>query len=460
MDNRQLAEQILAGVGGSQNVASLVHCATRLRFNLKDGAKANRDGVKATDGVLALVEAGGQFQVVIGNTVGKVYEEVEKLMQAEAPVANASALGAEAASSKPAKKPKGAFVDIVSAIFAPFLGILGASGILKGLLALLLILGYIQDTTATYQILYAAADAIFYFFPVVIGYTSAKKFGGNIFLGMMVGAALIYPSIIELAKTGGSPTFLGLPLVLINYSGSVIPIILATFVLSKFEVVLDRIFPSAVRNFLTPFVCLVVVVPATFLVIGPAATSIGSALASAYLAIYGASSILAGAVMGACWQVFVIFGLHWGFVPIIFNNLGAFHQDTLLPLLMPAVLGQVGATAGVFMRTRDVKLKAMAGSAFAAGVFGITEPAIYGVTLARKMPFICGCVGGAIGSAIVGASHTVAFSFLLPSVVSFISFIPTTGIDGSVIGAAIGALVSFSIASIGTYLFGLPADER
>lgn len=460
MDNRQLAEKILAGVGGSQNISSLVHCATRLRFNLNDAAKADRDGIKATDGVLAVVEAAGQFQVVIGNTVGKVYEEIEKLRPSEAEATAAATSGSDAVAAKPAKKSKGAFVDIVSAIFAPFVGILGASGILKGLLALLLILGYIENTTATYQILYAAADAIFYFFPVVIGYTSAKKFGGNIFLGITVGAALIYPSIIELAKTGGSPTFLGLPVVFINYSGSVIPIILATFVMSKLEGVLDRIFPSAVRNFLTPFVCLVLVVPATFLVIGPAATSVGNALAAAFLAIYGASSILAGAVMGAFWQVFVIFGLHWGFVPIILNNLGTLHQDTLLPLLMPAVLGQVGATAGVFLRARDAKLKAIAGSAFAAGVFGITEPAIYGVTLARKMTFICGCVGGAIGSAIVGASHTVAFSFLLPSVVSFISFIPTTGIDGSVIGAAIGALASFSIGTIGTYLFGLTADER
>ena len=347
--------------------------------------------VKGIQGVLAVVQSGGQFQVVIGNTVGDVYAEVARL----GPFGEASASEERPAAPTPTKdggtkferpgsikKVGGVFVETVAGIFAPFLGIMAAAGILKGFLALALVMGLTQDTTGTYKVLYAAADAIFYFFPVILGFTAGKKFGGTPFVTMMIGAALIYPGILEATKAAGAPNgphfdFLGIPIVFINYTGSVIPIIFASWASCLLEKRVNTVLPSSIRNFATPLICLIVIVPATFLIIGPAATWIGYGLAAAFQFIYAGSSLVAGAVMGACWQIFVIFGLHWGFVPIIFNNFAVANQDPLLPLLVPAVLGQVGAVLGVFLRTRDAKLKALAGSAFAAGLFGITEPTIY-----------------------------------------------------------------------------------
>lgn len=467
MAKNNLAEDILLGVGGNDNVASLVHCATRLRFTLKDNKRADATRVKAIPGVLAVVESAGLFQVVIGNTVADVYADVMK----HGPFGGAAPANEDTPKS-PApidkssiKKVGGVFIETVAGIFAPFLGVMAAAGILKGFLSLALVLGLTQDTSGTYKILFAAADAVFYFLPVVLGFTAGKKFGGNGFTTMVIGAALIYPGILDAMKAasvaGAAQTlFLGLPVVFINYTSSVIPIIFAAWVSCRLEKAMAPFLPDSVRNFVSPLICLLVVVPATFLIIGPAATWLSNGLAAAFQFIYSGSSLAAGAVMGACWQVFVIFGLHWGFVPIIFNNFAVAHSDTLIPLLVPAVLGQVGAALGVFLRTRDAKLKTLAGSAFAAGLFGITEPAIYGVTLPRKKPFIFGAIGGAIGGAMAGASHTTAFAFGLPSIFSITQIIPSTGIDAAVIGGTVGALAALVIATALTFLFGLPAEER
>jgi PTS system beta-glucosides-specific IIC component len=239
----------------------------------------------------------------------------------------------------------------------------------------------------------------------------------------------------------------------------VIPIIFAAWISCRLEPLFNRVIHSALRNFITPLLCLVVTVPLTFLLIGPAATWLSHLLANGFQTIYGFNPIIAGAFMGAMWQVCVIFGLHWGLVPLMINNLSVLGRDTMVPLLLPAVMGQVGATLGVMLRTRDAKLRALAGSAIGAGVFGITEPAVYGVTLPNKRPFIFGCIGGALGGAVIGYFHTATYSFGLVNIFTFAQIIPASGFDATVWGAIVGTLLSFCFAAVASYLFGVVPVE-
>ncbi|MFS2225726.1 PTS beta-glucoside transporter subunit IIABC [Pantoea sp. B65] len=448
-----LSESILQGVGGKGNIKSVMHCATRLRFKLKDHGKADTEGLKKNPGVIMVVESGGQYQVVIGNHVAEVYQAL----------VSQTGLGEQTEEQPESKEPLFArFIDIVSGIFTPFIGVMAASGILKGLLAVALAAGVMSDSSGTYKALTAASDGLFYFLPIILGYSAGKKFGGSPFICMTIGAALVHPVMLQAfqaEQSGAQPLhFFGIPMLLINYSSSVIPIIFASWLSCIIERLVHTRQPAAVRNFTTPLICLAVVVPLTFLLIGPIATWLSQLLANGYLFVYQLNSAVAGALAGAFWQVCVIFGLHWGLVPIMINNLSMLGQDTLLPLLMPAIFGQAGATLGVLLKTRDVRMKGIAASAFSASLFGITEPAVYGVTLPKRRPFIFGCVGGAMGAAILGFFHTTAFSFGFPGLFTFAQVVPKTGFDASVAAAFAGAIVAFSFATLATRFFATVDD--
>ena len=456
MQYQALADEILEGVGGKKNIISVMHCATRLRFKLRESKRADTTTLKDNPGIIMVVESGGQYQIVIGNQVGEVYREL----------ANRHGLGAEESAPVDGTEKSSLFarfIDLVSGIFTPFIGVMIATGILKGLLALALVTGVMQAETGTYKVLFVASDGFFYFLPIALGYSAAKKFGGNPFVSMAVAAALVHPVVLEALRSeqqGQSLSFLGLPLELVNYSSSVIPVIFAAWVASLIEKWVHPRAPLAVRNFTTPLICLTLTVPLTFMAIGPAATWLSRLLAQGYLWIYELSPLFAGTVMGAVWQLCVMFGLHWGLVPIMLNNFANFGHDTLLPLLMPAVLGQAGATLGVFLRAREAKLKAVAGSAFTASLFGITEPAVYGVTLPRRRPFIFGCIGGALGASVLGYWHTTMYSFGFPSVFTFLQVVPSGGIDASVFAAFAGAAIAMMFAAAATYFFGMPEDKN
>lgn len=457
MKYEQLASEILAGVGGRDNVRSLVHCATRLRFKLRDSQRADAAALKKNPGVIMVVESGGQFQVVVGNHVAEVYHAVNQ----------AGGLGDGAVAEDDGKKENlfSRFIDVVSGIFTPLLGVMAASGILKGFLALSLACGWLLESGGSFKMLFATSDALFYFLPIMLGYTAGKKFGGNPFITMAIGGALTHPLMMAAFEAAQQPDavreyFFGIPLTFINYSSSVIPIIFAAWVSCRLELLFNRVLHSALRNFVTPLLCLVITVPLTFLLIGPAATWLSHLLANGFQTIYGFNPIIAGAFMGAMWQVCVIFGLHWGLIPLMINNLSVLGRDIMVPLLLPAVMGQVGATLGVMLRTRDAKLRALAGSAIGAGVFGITEPAVYGVTLPNKRPFIFGCIGGALGGAVIGYFHTATYSFGLVNIFTFAQIIPASGFDATVWGAIVGTLLSFCFAAVASYLFGVaPVEE-
>lgn len=440
---KQLAETIVQHVGGKDNVKSVFHCATRLRFKLKDESKANATTLKEQDGIITVVQSGGQFQVVIGNNVPYVYKEVVDV-------------GGFQTSSTDDEEKSGVFnrlIDVIAGIFTPILGPMAGSGLLKGLLAILVAFGLLTEEMGTYVVLNAAADALFYFLPVILGHSAAKKFGGNPYIGMIIGGALVYPTIVAIQGAGEALTFLNVPVVLMSYASSVIPIILATYVSSKVETFFNRHTHEAVRNFTTPMMALLLVVPLTFLAIGPVATYASQGLANGYSFLYELSPTIAIAFIGAFWQVLVMFGLHWGLVPIIINNLSIVGTDTIVVGVLMATFGQVGAVLAITLKAKNPKVKGLGTSSTIAGVFGITEPAIYGLTLPRKKPFVFGVVGGAAGGVVGGLFGTAAYAMGGLGIFSIPVMIPPTGVDLAFYGAFIGMAVATVVALVLTMVF-------
>lgn len=449
MSNKELSRQIISLVGGESNVNSVFHCATRLRFKLKDRSKADKAALEKTLGVITVVESGGQFQVVVGNNVGQVYEQII----AETKLQDSDNNGKDESSEN--ANFIGKAVDVISSIFSPMLGALAGAGLLKGLLALFISLHWIDAATGTYMILNAAADSVFYFLPIFLAFTSARKFGANPFVAVAIAGALVYPAMVAAVGSPEPLTFLGIPIVLINYSSSVIPIILAVWVQSYVEKGFKKIIHESVRNIIVPLLALVIVVPLTFLAFGPVGDMVSQGLASGYTFIYNLSPILAGVVAGAFWQVFVIFGVHWGFVPIMLSNLATIGSDTMLPMLAAAVLSQAGASFGVFLKAKNTKLKALAGSTTLPALFGITEPTIYGVTLKLKKPFIYACIAGGIGGGIIGMGGAEAFAFALPGLLAL-----PTYFGPAFISVAIGITVAFVLSAGLVYVLGFEEPEN
>ncbi|WP_018885673.1 beta-glucoside-specific PTS transporter subunit IIABC [Paenibacillus massiliensis] len=470
MKYEQLAKDILENVGGKSNVAGLAHCVTRLRFKLKDEGKANTDVLKNMDGVITVMQSGGQYQVVIGNHVPEVFANISTVGGLQLDT------GQESDDSSGAKKNVfNAFIDIVSGVFTPVLGILGATGMIKGLTALLVAIGWLSTTSGTHHILSAIGDCLFYFFPIFLGYTSAKKFNANIFIGMAIGACLVYPSFSSLTSTGqplytifgGTAiessvylSFLGIPVILMNYASSVIPIILATYVAAKFEKVFKRIIPNVINNFFVPFCTLLVVVPLALIVIGPVSTWVGQLIGYGTMFLYNTSPVIANTLLNGFWQVFTIFGVQWGLVPIAFNNLAVLKYD---PMIIPAsiltVFSQVGVVLAIFIKTKNQKLKSLSIPAIISGIFGVSEPAIYGITLPRKKPFIMGCIAAAVGGGITGFMGTKAYMIGGLGIVAFPSFIGPEGIDKGFYGMIIGSFVSFALGFLLTFFRGYKDNE-
>ena len=441
--NKEIAVRVLDAVGGKENVNSVVHCATRLRFKLKDEGKADTNRLNQDDDVIQVVQSGGQYQVVIGSHVSDVYRELTG-------VAN---FDGESEKSAEKRNPLNQLIDIISSIFTPFLGAMAGAGVLKGFLTLAVTMNWLAADSGVYTVWYAIADGLFTYLPVMLAFTAAKKFKTNEFLAVSLAMALVHPSITELA--GQTLSFVGIPVIIgaSAYTSSVIPIILAVFLQSYVERFFKKVIPSFLQIICVPLAAFLIMAPVTFIVVGPLGTIVGNLLGSGYDAIYNLSPILAGAIMGGLWQVFVMFGMHWGFVPIAMVNLTQFGFDTMVPMLLPAVLAQGGAALAVFFITKNVKLKGLALSSTITSLFGITEPTVYGVTLPLKKPFIAACISGAIGGAIVGFSQVKNYTFGLVSLLSLPSFIPQDTQDMSgLIAAAIGTAVAFGAAFVLTFV--------
>ncbi len=426
----ELAKEIVKNVGGKENISGLVHCITRLRFTLKDEGKAKDDVLKAMEGVVTVMKSGGQYQVVIGNHVPEVFEDVMELIDLKED-------GGQGEKEKKGRLLDRA-IDVVSGIFQPILGIMAACGMLKGLNTLLVALGLYSAECGGYLIINAAGDALFTFLPLFLGYTAAKKFGLKPMLGLAIGAAMCYPGIQSGTLSAGmepmysllegtmfaSPVyinFFGIPVISVDYTGTVIPVILAVWFASKCEKFFNKLIPDLVKFFFVPMLTLLVTLPVS--------------------------------VVGLTWQILVIFGMHWGFIPVYINNVMTLGYDNVMMPFFACTFATSAVVLAIFFKTKDKKLREMAIPNFISGIFGVTEPAIYGILLPLKKPFIISCIAGGIGGAFYGHFNFRKFILGGMGIFELPNMMNPDGTMGNIIVAFAGIGISMAAGFLLTMLF-------
>lgn len=452
-DYEKLAVDIIKAVGGKKNIIKASRCATRLRLVLKETTNEAKENVSALTGVITVVENSGQFQVVIGTHVGKVFDKVASELNLDSNAIEEDAPKASILSR---------VIATMSAVFAPFIYILAAAGILQGCLIVINMVNPSFSSTGTYEVLSFMSWAPFTFLPIFIAITASKHFKCNMFIAVACCAALVSPTWAEIAARiadGESIRFLGISLAETTYTSSVLPPLFLVWILSYVERFVDKKLPEVIKALFTPFICMVVMVPLTILVIGPLSDSLATGIANGYNALYNLAPAVAAAVIGGLWQVVVIFGVHWGVTPMCLANYDLYGMDTFQAFQTMAVIAQAGAVFGVFIKARNKQTKNIALSAGVTGIFGITEPAIYGVNLKFKKPFICGCIAGAVG-AVVGSFFNIAYYAYagLPGMLTVVNAI-TPDNSKSIIGMLLGAAISFVGAIILVQIIGIGEKE-
>jgi len=435
----ELSKEILQYVGGRDNIESLTHCVTRLRFVLKDDSLAQDEALKELDGVVTTMRAGGQFQVVIGNHVPQVYKQFTEI----------AGISEQTASSGEKKKMSlGArAIDLISGIMMPMIALLSASGIIKGLNTILFSMGLYTMESSYYVLINAIGDAVFYFMPAVLGLNTARKLKSNQYTGLLIGLILCYPAI-----NGVDMNFFGMT-VNATYTSSVLPVILVVALAAPLERFFDKVVPDVIKTFITPILVLLVAVPIGFVLIGPTANLIGFGLADVMNKIVKISPIIAGFVMGALWQILVMFGVHMMLIMPSITGLISGNPDTFMALMGTVSFAQTAVVIAIWLKTKDRKLKNIAFPAWISGIFGVTEPAIYGVTLPRIKMFVISCIGGAIGGAIVGGLNVTMYTmagmgiFSLPAMIN-----PANGsmrdLVNFLIATLISSIISFVLAMV------------
>jgi len=464
----ELAKEIVKNVGGKENVAGLIHCITRLRFTLKDESLAKDEVLKGMEGVVTVMKSGGQYQVVIGNHVPEVFEDVLPLLDLKdrAP---------ETEEQKSGKLLDRA-IDVVSGIFQPILGIMAACGMLKGLNTLFVALGFYSATCGGYMIINAAGDALFTFLPLFLGYTAAKKFGLKPMLGLAVGAAMCYPGIQAGTLSAGmeplyqllggtmfaSPVyidFFGIPVISMDYTGTVIPVVLAVWFASKCEKLFNKFIPDLVKFFFVPMLTLLVTLPVAVIFLGPVATFGSLLISELTLTIRSFSPLLAGGIVGLTWQILVIFGMHWGFIPVYINNVMTLGYDNVMMPFFACTFATSAVVLAIFFKTKDKKLKEMAIPNFISGIFGVTEPAIYGILLPLKKPFIISCIAGGIGGAFYGQFNFRKFILGGMGIFELPNMMNPDGTMGNIIVAFVGIAISMIVGFVLTMIFYKDKNE-
>lgn len=465
-----LATAIVTNVGGPGNINSVIHCITRLRFYLKDEHRAQDAVIANLDGVIDVAKAGGQYQVVIGPAVNEVYDAVMAQlgpafadMTAGTPTAaTTQAAGAPTETDAPTgwlprlRHGMSQVIGVMTAAMIPVIGILAGSGILKGILAALTGFHVLTVTSGTYMVLNAVADATFYFLPVVLGFTAAKKLGSDPIVLAIVGAILIYPSLMTAAghATTAQITFFGVPTHLMSYAASVFPMIVAAWLGVSVERGLKRVIPLYLRSVFVPILEALILSVIVLVVIGPLITMISKGLASGILAIYNFSPALSGLVIGGLYQTMVIFGLHWGIIPIVINDIATNGHSYLNAILSITMVAQGGAVLAVFLKSKNKPLKEISLAAAISAFCGVTEPALYGVNLKYKRVFVVASIASGLGGLLTGLLHVNNYA-LSGSLIGFPAFItPGVGIGPNFYGYLISHYGTLLIATILVYLFG------
>lgn len=464
----QLGKDIVKNVGGVSNVENVIHCITRVRFYLKDDNKANDDVIKNMNGVLDVAKAGGQYQVVIGPAVNDVFDAVVKAL--------GPGFGGDTQAQAPkAKAPKGvwpktkfyfsALIGVITASMMPVIGLLAASGILKGLLALIVSANWLSAKSSTYMIINAMGDSVFYFLPILVGFTAAKRLGADQIIMGVVGGVLAYPTLVQVASKTTSTAmnvngdFFGIPIHIANYTYSIFPMIAAAWIASKIEPWLKKHIVMSLRMILSPLLEVFIVSAVIIVVVGPIITLLSSYLASGIVALLKFSPAISGLIIGGFYQCLVIFGLHWAVIPVVASQIATTGHSALNAIVSATMVAQGAAAMAVFVKTKkNIDMKQIAGAATLSAFAGVTEPAMYGINLKYGRIFWTANIGSAVGGLLTGLLHVDMWGFA-GSLIGFASFINPKGIDASFTGYLIASAATIVVSFVCTYLFGFKEED-
>ena len=462
MNYRELATEILRLVGGRENISGLTHCATRLRFNLKDESIAQTEALNQTPGVMGVVNKGGQYQVIIGSDVASVYAPLTELGETG---------GKEKAGQQPAQPAEegrdnrnlvAKLVDTLSGIFTPILPAITASGMIKAILALLTAFSLVDKTGSTYRVLSFMADAAFYFLPILLANSAAKKFKCNPYLAMMVGGILLHPDFVTMVaaskEAGEAIRIFMIPVTNAGYSSSVVPIILIVWFMSYVEPIADRISPKAVKFFTKPLITIVVTGTVGLVLIGPIGTVISNVIAAGVNGLNRYCSWLVPVLVGTLNPLLIMTGTHYGLIPIGINNRLTIGYDTLIyPGMLGSNVAQGGAALAVALKSKKSEVKQLASSAGITAVCGITEPALFGVNIRYKTPLYAAMIGGGVGGLLMGILNVRNYSGGSPGFLTLPSYLGGETLH-SFYFACLGAAVSLVIAFVISFV--LYRDDR
>jgi len=456
MEHLKLAQEIIRYCGGKDNITQAWNCITRLRFHLKDREKADVKAIQALNGVLGAQFQGDQFQVIIGNEVLKVFEGVKKEL-------GDLVVSSEEKTKKVKKRenPINVVFGVISGIFNPILPAITGAGIIKGILALLIFLKVLNPESDNYFVLDMISNATYYFLPFLVAFSAGKKFGVNEHLAATLAGIIMYPAFVSLSGQGISTVkFLFLNIPVMDYNSTVIPIILGVLLLSIVYKFIDRFVPSFLKLIVTPMASLLITAPVVLVFIAPLGSYVGKYVAAFFISLFGVAGPVAGLLMGGLMSVIVITGMHYAFFPSTFDGLGGVGYDILLlPMSIVSNMSQCGAVLGAAFKIKDKKMKSIAFSSALSALFGITEPAIYGVNLKYKKPFYAALAGGAVGGAIYGIFHVKAYAFGIPGITALPTYLKEGELN-NFIWACIGVAASFLTAFIITVILPLEGKEK
>ncbi|KAA8748170.1 MULTISPECIES: beta-glucoside-specific PTS transporter subunit IIABC [Paenibacillus] len=456
MDKQQLSKDILKLVGGEENIDQVTHCMTRLRFNLNDNQKADKATLKNTPGVMGVMENGGQFQVIIGNDVPIVYNALVGNMSKSPTTDNATSSASTGEKKK--RNPISALFDFISGMFTPILPAITGAGMIKGIVAIFVALGWLSDTSSTYIILSAIGDGAFYFLPIILAISAARKLGSNMYIAAALAAGIMHPTITALLADGHNSSFMGITVIAATYSSTVIPIVLAVWIASYVEKAVDRVTHASLKLLVVPTVTLLIMVPLTLMTVGPLGTVLGNGLSGGISWLFDNMSIFASILIGGTMSLLIITGMHYALLPIVVGSMTTLGYDFIIPLMFAANLAQGGAAFGVGLRSRNGKTKSLAYSTGLTAIMGITEPAMYGINMKFKKPFIAALIGGAIAGGFMGIFNVKSYVITglagLPSVAAFISPAIST-----LLYALAGGLIAIVAAAVLTYILGFQEEN-
>ncbi|MCF4005860.1 glucose PTS transporter subunit IIA [Corynebacterium uropygiale] len=464
-----VAWDIIEGVGGAENIRSVTHCITRVRFYLKDEARADDARVRANSKVIEVVKAGGQYQVVIGPEVEDVHDAVVARLGGAGDATEAPAEEVERPSTALGWVKYGfsSLIGVITGSMIPVIGLLAASGIIKGVLALLVNFGITSSETPTYTLINAISDAVFFFLPIFVGFTAARRLGADPIVVAIVGGVLCYPDLVSLSEgeeehallgMSLNADFFGLPYHMAGYTYSIFPIIVGAWLASVIEPWLKKVIPATLRMILLPLIEVVVVSLAVILVLGPIVMFVSTGIASLIQGLYDLSPTISGLIIGGFYQALVIFGLHWAVIPLVAQDIAQQGHSYLNAIISATMVAQGGAVLAVFVKSKVQRIKTLAGPAAISAFCGVTEPAMYGINLKFGRIFVMGSVGGAVGGLLTGLFDVNMWGFT-GSIIGFTSFVNPEGIDSSFWGYWVASLAALIVAFALTWFFGFTDQD-